>query len=1008
MAEYVVTVGSEVQVNTTPDLDYPSNEGVVGITAQENGNYLVLYGGNNPANGGTDYYVRAYDEKGQPLGAPTRVPGGAGGFDSMSDAFAYDVTSLADGSYLVTHVQTQRGSGYFISAATFSAMGQLTGNRSFAEASENDIQDVAAAGLAGGGFVLAFTERDQDTGVGINLVTQVVNASGSAVGPRQTVATDVDSIRDIDLTASANGVEVVWTDESAETRTYHSRLLTTSGQAQGLELLIGSTSLAGPFALYSGPASVAALKDRSFVVVYPDADGSGTLAQRLDTHGQKLGGEIVVSASGVQPTVAALASGGFVVLTTTGDHVAQAFDANGIPIGGPTTVDPDATSDHAGFPSMTYVAGLSNGGYAIAYTNADTSGEYTGQTSGAATKVVALGFTDTGTAGSDFLEGTSGADTLSGAGGNDTLQGGGLDDFLDGGSGTDVAVFSGNIQQYVITRAANGDLIVDDRRPGSNFLAQPARPEGTDRLHDVEILQFAGTDFNVSGLNTSLVGTSASETLSGTVLSDSILGLGGDDTITGSYGEDTILGGIGNDSLNGVDGADSIEGGDGNDRISDFGAYADNTRQNVLIGGLGNDSIGGSGRLEGGDGDDVLFGQRPQSVRGFEGGHDNSILAVQLLGGSGNDRLDVDADFEQQSQGGGPNLLDGGDGADTINGAYEEDNIFGGAGNDTIWGRSGQDRIDAGSGDDVIRTGYDGFHQIVDGGEGRDRFVLTGAQADYQIDRAGATTTITDLRDITIVDAMTTLTNVETLVFSDGTLELQPSGSGVLRVGTAGSDLLAGSTGNDTLRGAGGDDDLRGGLGNDDLNGGLGNDTVNGGDGNDTVVGADGNDALSGGSGEDQLFGQAGNDTIQAGLGNDKLFGDAGNDQLFGQAGNDTVFGGAGADTLRGDEGNDRLFGDAGMDTLRGGAGDDQLTGGADADVFVFGAADVGQDRILDFTLGADRLDLRGLGLYAEADALSAATSDAAGQVVITVGAVSLTLEHLSIAQLQAGGDFLV
>lgn len=244
------------------------------------------------------------------------------------------------------------------------------------------------------------------------------------------------------------------------------------------------------------------------------------------------------------------------------------------------------------------------------------------------------------------------------------------------------------------------------------------------------------------------------------------------------------------------------------------------------------------------------------------------------------------------------------------------------------------------------------------------------------------------------------------------TVALAPSNAGTsgpdLLTGTAGSDLLSGEAGNDTLRGAAGDDDLRGGLGNDDLNGGIGNDTVSGGDGNDTVVGADGNDALSGGSGEDQLFGQAGNDTIQAGLGNDKLFGDAGNDQLFGQAGNDTVFGGAGADTLRGDEGNDRLFGDAGMDTLRGGAGDDQLTGGADADVFVFGAADVGQDRILDFTLGADRLDLRGLGLYAEADALSAATSDAAGQVVITVGAVSLTLEHLSIAQLQAGGDFLV
>ncbi|NGM20955.1 hypothetical protein G3576_13090 [Roseomonas stagni] len=74
--------------------------------------------------------------------------------------------------------------------------------------------------------------------------------------------------------------------------------------------------------------------------------------------------------------------------------------------------------------------------------------------------------------------------------------------------------------------------------------------------------------------------------------------------------------------------------------------------------------------------------------------------------------------------------------------------------------------------------------------------------------------------------------------------------------------------------------------------------------------------------------------------------------------------GGAGADYLNGGAGSDDLQGGAGNDVLRGGRGDDGLTGGAGADVFAFARGD-GQDWVVDFTRGEDRLWLEG---YAPGD----------------------------------------
>jgi len=121
--------------------------------------------------------------------------------------------------------------------------------------------------------------------------------------------------------------------------------------------------------------------------------------------------------------------------------------------------------------------------------------------------------------------------------------------------------------------------------------------------------------------------------------------------------------------------------------------------------------------------------------------------------------------------------------------------------------------------------------------------------------------------------------------------------------------------------------------------------------GNDTIYGSNYADTLLGFGGNDTMHGGHGNDHVVGGSGNDRLFGDADDDVLHGADDNDHVDGGSGAD---------HLFGDAGDDVLAGRAGSDILTGGSGADHFVFRAAlnAVNVDRITDFSVPADTIDL--------------------------------------------------
>lgn len=180
--------------------------------------------------------------------------------------------------------------------------------------------------------------------------------------------------------------------------------------------------------------------------------------------------------------------------------------------------------------------------------------------------------------------------------------------------------------------------------------------------------------------------------------------------------------------------------------------------------------------------------------------------------------------------------------------------------------------------------------------------------------------------------------------------------NGAVRISaTAAAETILATDQRTVILGRGGADTILGRENNDRLVAGGGADTVTGGFGNDTILGGKGSDRLIGGLDEDVYSGAYGESDI--------LKGGGGRDALFGGYGDDRLEGGNHADTLSGGAGDDTLDGGRGADLLINGGGAGMLTGGYGADVFVFTSSDAWETlTITDFGLGADRIDLSGLG----------------------------------------------
>jgi Ca2+-binding RTX toxin-like protein len=257
--------------------------------------------------------------------------------------------------------------------------------------------------------------------------------------------------------------------------------------------------------------------------------------------------------------------------------------------------------------------------------------------------------------------------------------------------------------------------------------------------------------------------------------------------------------------------------------------------------------------------------------------------------------------------------INAGMGNDIVTGGVGDDFLVGGAGDDRLSGGNGADSFIGGAGADIIFGG---------GGNDTAIFNISTDGAD-QTDLGGG-------RDVAVISAAAGVTQVR-LTFTSaevgngssrdaGTLANQDGGFAVRVQAEDGSGTATGNVARfddeiiTFVAGAGLTFDVR-----------------------DLVSGVERGDqfrvATLGGSGADTLdfSDRSISYYVNAGMGNDRITGS-------------TV--------------GDFLVGGAGDDRIDGRAGDDQFIGGGGADVFLFTGV-TGDDRILDFMSGSDKIDLR-------------------------------------------------
>jgi Ca2+-binding RTX toxin-like protein len=259
----------------------------------------------------------------------------------------------------------------------------------------------------------------------------------------------------------------------------------------------------------------------------------------------------------------------------------------------------------------------------------------------------------------------------------------------------------------------------------------------------------------------------------------------------------------------------------------------------------------------------------PASVTSVNGGAGNDTIVAAPIAAT--------TDCTKGCEGGvGSQTIEGGSGNDLIFGQRGNDTLRGGPGNDRLYGGIGDDKLEGGDGEDLLYGGFGA--DAIDGQEGGD-LVRGDGTVDQPLRDTGANgvDTLSYATGITpgFADAMTGFTYPKFteyaglpakggergvyLNLNDGHADngIASSGGGVDRiegagferivgspfsdyiVGTSASEKIFGGGGADVIRGEGGDDTLRGGADGDDLDGG-GASSVDGGPGTDRCQNAPG------------------------------------------------------------------------------------------------------------------------------------------------------------------------
>ena len=425
----------------------------------------------------------------------------------------------------------------------------------------------------------------------------------------------------------------------------------------------------------------------------------------------------------------------------------------------------------------------------------------------------------------------------------------------------DVAVYSGPLANYTVTRQGLGAFTITDN----------VGDEGTDTLRNIEIVRFSDQDITSNEAATgspAISDTSPTEGQQLTASPGTIQDANGTTGSVFSYRWEVLTAGVWvaiagataatftptqaqvNSQIRVVatftDDQGSVEVRTSDPTIVVGDLFIGTNGNNVFNGNEGDDDAqgrGGNDALNGNDGNDSLLGENGNDV--LSGGAGDDLL----FGGAGNDTLNGGTGADQMNGGAANDVyvvddaLDvvseaGGSGTDTVQTSLNsftlaagfENLVFTGAGNFTGTGNAANNTITGGAGADVIDGGL-GTDRMV-GGAGDDTYFVNVSN-DVVAEGGGAGSGV----DSVFASVQYFLSaNIENLVLT-GTGNFAGSGNNS-------DNEITGNTGNNALLGGTGNDTLNGGAGNDTLDGGNGNDVYTGGTGNDTLVGSSGDDRL--------------------------------------------------------------------------------------------------------------------------------------------------------------------
>jgi|GEM_PF-1069783 len=501
---------------------------------------------------------------------------------------------------------------------------------------------------------------DDDT---LSVRVQFLASDGSKIGGEITVAsystTEFSPTPVVAHLAGGNNV-VIWADRTSTD--VKGQIIAADGTLKGGAFVVNSTTGNMQYA-----PGITALANGGFIVTWQDLSGTGgdtagwaVRAQLYDAVGSKAGAEFLVNttttADQIDPSITALAKGGFVVTwtdtsATLGDTSGtavkgQVFSSNGAKLGGEFLVNTQTVGnqDHSA------VVALSNGTFVVAWQDG------TGSSGGADIK--AQMFTATGAKmGGEVLVNsqTSGQQSIPAV--TALANGGYAIAWSDSSNGhVDAQLFyaSGARAGGVYALASNYAAVLNnialaglvDGSLGSVWDSQNAALNDSDRsaiaLH-IDTVQIPGGGVTITG-------SAAPDVLNGTFYNDKLMGGDGADKLNGGLGTDTLIGGAGDDKLYGGDGSDvaSYAGAAGGVTVS----LAITTAQDTIGAGIDTlnsiENLGGSSfadHLTGGIGNNYLVGGNGNDV--LDGGAGNDLLvggagADTLTGGIGNDRFRFD------------------------------------------------------------------------------------------------------------------------------------------------------------------------------------------------------------------------------------------------------------------------------------------------------------------------------------------------------------------------------